>query len=226
MNKKISIPHLSFFSEVKQSLQLSLPLIASQLSYAITVFVSTWIMAHLGRDVLAAAGLADVIWIALIASSMGTLSATSILISQYFGGNKPSDIQLVASQSILFGCLIIIPVMLILWFIPVILPYLGKQDAHIIQLVTKYLHAMVWCIPPLALLVTIEQFLIGIHKTKVVLYISILLTCAEISSTYSFVLGKFGLPAYGIAGFGYGLTLTYIIATIFIGLFLYRSKTC
>ena len=102
------------------------------------------------------------------------LGSVSVLVSRYFGMKDYEVIRLVLSKSFLLGLLLSIPTMIIIWYVPTILQYLSKQDTHIMQLATKYLHALVWYTLPLIFLVVIEQFLIGIHKTRFILYVSLL----------------------------------------------------
>ncbi len=67
-----SFPNI--FSEFKRSLRLSLPLIGSQLIYGLSGFMATVMIAHLGRDELAANALVWSVFGFLIVTFIGVLT--------------------------------------------------------------------------------------------------------------------------------------------------------
>jgi len=77
MMKIISLRYTlqSIFFELHQSMRLSLPLICSQLIYALSGMITTIMVAHLGRDELATNALVWGIYIALVLFFIGILNA-------------------------------------------------------------------------------------------------------------------------------------------------------
>ena len=112
---------------------------------------------------------------------------------------------------------------MIMWFAPIVLHW-SVHNALVVELATKYLHALVWCIFPLSFLIVMEQFLIGLSRTRLVLWISLLQVPCEIIFGYALIFGKFGMPKCGIAGLGYAFTVVFILAAIVISVFLCKSK--
>ena len=211
------------FAEIYQSLSLSLPLIVSNLVQSSSGFVATLMVARLGRDYLAAGALGFAIYIVLLVFLFGMFAAVGILVSQSYGANDIEGVRLSVVQGFLMAIILSVPAFILMRVLPRILS-LADQNHHVIVLATQYLDALSWCFLPLSFLVIMEQFLIGISRTRLVLGISLLQVPFEILSTYAFVFGKFGLPVYGIAGLGYGFAAVFVVAAIFIALFIGFSK--
>lgn len=202
------------FHEAKKSLKLAIPLLFSEWLYALNFFVTTWISARLGREALAAMALAQSIYFFLLMMISGISAATAILVSQDLGSKNLGGIKHAFVQSILLNMILASVAGLILWNIPHFLPLLGIKDNQLVDLIRIALHAFMWSFFPLAFLVMIEKFFIGLHRTRLVLFFTLITIPISMIANYSFVLGKFGMPKFGLAGFGYGYALAYSVLGI------------
>lgn len=205
--------HAFYGSEIKQTLKVASPLIAANLVQASSSFISTLMLAKLGTDSLAASGLVSSLYFALIVIFWGMLAGISVLVAQAYGANQPDRIRAIMHQGILFTGLISIPMLLMLWCIPQLLKY-NIVAPVIVELANQYLHAMIWIVIPGSGLVLVEQLLIGIQRVSAVMFLSLLSVPVEITASYVFIFGKLGLPAFGIAGIGYGFALAYALVSI------------
>jgi len=206
-------------------MRLSLPLICSQLIYALSGIITTIMIAHLGRDELATNALVWGVYITLVLFFFGVQNAISALVAQNHGANNSNGIHTIVTQGIISAFIFTIPMMMVIWFIPNILHWTG-QDPATIQLAVPYCHALALGILPLNLLIVIEQFLVGISVTRPVLFLSVLKVPLEIFFIYIFLFGKLGVPQLGLAGIGYGITLSTSIIAIVIGCYAHFSKEC
>lgn len=213
----------NIFSEFKRSLRLSLPLIGSQLIYALSGFFATIMIAHLGRDELAANALVWSIFGFLIVTFIGILCAISVLVAQSYGANDTKGIRFAANQGFILAAILTIPMILAMWFAPYVLVW-TEQSPEVIQFATPYFHALTLCILPLNLLIAIEQFLLGIEKTRLVLMISIAEVPLEIFLFYALVFGKYGFPQLGMIGVAYGVALSMLLADTVVFAYLYCAK--
>lgn len=213
----------TFFYEFKQTLRISLPLIASNLVQASSGFLGTVMIAHCGRDMLAALALGGSVYFTLVVFLFGILSAIGVMIAQNHGADNQESMELVFAQGFILAIVSSVPIILIMWFAPNFLVWTG-EPMKIVGLAARYLHTAVLCVVPLALLVTMEQFLIGMSRTKLVLWISLLEVPFEILTCYMFVFGKFGMPRLGVAGIGCGFSIVYALTAVAISIFLCRSK--
>jgi multidrug resistance protein, MATE family len=213
----------NIFAETRKSLKLSIPLIASQLAYGASGFIATAMIAHLGQDQLATHALVWGTFITLILFFIGILNAVSILVSQSFGAQDNHGIQQATMQGFILALLFAIPMNVIVWIVPILLPFTG-QSASIIKLATPYFHSLGWCMLPVNILIIIEQFLIGISRSRLVMFISLCCVPLEILFFYLFIFGKFGFPELGLAGIGYGFAVSNSLLVITLLLISYFSK--
>lgn len=213
----------NIFNELKQSLVLSIPLIATEVIYALNGFVATIMISGLGKEYLAANALAWNIYIAIILFTIGILCAISTMTAHSFGANDHATIGICFKQGMLLAIAMAVPVMLALRYAPDIL-ILAKQDRNLINLATPLFYSLAWTILPLNVLTLIEQFLIGIGKTKIVTAMSIAIIPMQIGFTYMFLHGYGGLPKLTLSAIGYGGTLAYTTGAIFFIIYIKYSQ--
>ncbi len=199
--------------EFIQSMNLSLPIIVMEALYGTSFFLSTKMVAHLGKSAMAANVITWSISLTLIVFSLGALSAISVLSSQSRGAGEHKTVGIIFQQGIIMSALYSIPMIVIMLIIPKLLPFL-KQEPEIIALATPYFYAFAITILPFNICIMLEQYLIGIGASKTALLVSIICIALEVLFFYIFVFGKFGFPNCGISGIPYGLTSAMIIVSI------------
>lgn len=215
----------SIFKEIRQSLKLSLPLILTYLIQSSSGFIGTVMIAHLSTDALAAGALVGGLYMTIIVFMFGLLAAVSVLVSQSYGARDDQGVGLATSQGLIVSLMVTIPIVIAVWFSPIILRLSG-QNPDVVVLSTRYLHALVWGIIPLGILVVLEQFFIGISKTRIVFGFSLIQVPMEIFFSYVLIFGKFGFPKLGISGLGYGFAFAFTIAAVGISFFAAYGKHC
>jgi MATE family multidrug resistance protein len=213
----------SIRSEIKNTLAISVPLVTSQIVYASSSFLGTAMVAHLGKDALAASVLVSMIWMCLSVLFFGILNSVSVLVSHQYGANNNEAISKIMGQAFILGIIVTVLIMAAIFTMPYFLSISG-QPPHVLELATAYTHSLLWEIPALVMLIIAEQFLAGINRAKIVLRISLIVVPMEIPLIYMLIFGKCGLPAFGIAGVGYGFATTYTLTMIFMTWYLYKSK--
>ena len=214
---------LSIRREIKDTLAISVPLVSSQIIYASSGFLGTAMVAHLGEDALAASVLVSMIWMCLSVLFFGLLNSISVLVSHQYGANNNEAISKIMGQAFKLGIIVTVLIMAAMFTIPYFLS-ISKQPPHVLALARTYTYSLLWEIPALVMLIIVEQFLAGINRAKIVLRISLMVVPLEIPLIYILVFGKFGFPAFGIAGVGYGFATTYTLTIIFMTWYLYHSK--
>lgn len=212
-----------FFSEIKNTLSIGVPLIASQMIFAFSNFIGTAMVGHLGKDALAASVLVSMTWFSLSVLFFGLLNAVSVLVAHQFGAKNDKAISEIMGQSYLLGIIICLLIILSLMCLPMILRWSGEPSI-VLHLADQYIHALLFTVPGLVVLIISEQFLAGVGRTKVVLHLSFMIVPIEIPLIYLLIFGKGGLPALGIAGVGYGLSVTYSVTAIGLSLYLLYAK--
>jgi len=222
MSKIFSL--LNIKTEIKHSAILILPLIATEIFYGINGFVSNVMVAHLGVYQLAANALVWNIYLAIILFFIGILSVVSIMTAQSYGANDAHGIAQNFKQGLILAILFSLPITFFVWHMAAMLKFFG-QDSKVIFYAVPLFHSYALCMFPLAILFTVEQFLLGIGKTRMVLFMSIITVPIQIFFCYGFLFGKFYLPNLGIIGAGYSCLIAFIIGDIYLFFYLRNVKS-
>lgn len=213
----------SIFAELKANLALSLPLMAAWLIYSLGPFAGTAMIAHLGKDALAASALVGTIWIAGISFCFGLFNAVSVLISQQMGAKNAQAVGEIMGQALLLNACSWWPLIGLMWAVPCLVQW-STANPDILLYAKQYAHALSFAVPGLITLLIVEHFLSGIGKTQMSLWISLIEIPIEIVFIYICVFGKGGMPAFGIAGVGYGLAFSFTLTSLVILLYLSYAK--
>ncbi|MCL5261496.1 MAG: MATE family efflux transporter [Gammaproteobacteria bacterium] len=199
----------TIFTEAKKSLSLAVPLLFSEWLYALNFFMIVWITAQLGSYALASMAIAQSIYIFLLMMISGISAAIAILVSQDLGAKNTDGIKFAFTHGILLNTILAVIISIVLWNAHYFLALFGVKDWQIIATAKIALRAFMWSLLPMTFLIMFEKFLIGLHRTRLVLFITIISIPISIFANYAFVLGKFGFPKLGLAGFGYGMAIAY-----------------
>nr|WP_232220312.1 polysaccharide biosynthesis C-terminal domain-containing protein [Legionella tunisiensis] len=105
---------------------------------------------------------------------------------------------------------------------PLLLFFGQKQSLAL--LTEPYLHALTWGLLPTFIVVAIFEFIIGLGHGRVVMLFTALSVLVALFFSFSLIFGKFGLPALGIAGAGWGTTISYWIMAFVLSTYVLINK--
>jgi MATE family multidrug resistance protein len=209
----------NFKSETKALVLLSLPIIANGFLESGYSFMNTLMAAHLSKAELAAYGLVSMLFVTLMVIFWGIFSGISVIISHYHGAQKTTDIIGVMRDGLIASFIFCIPIMLILWYSPILFQWTGQTD-FIVSESQKYLHALVWAVPFDLPGIVLMQLFQGISKPKINFLFTVGYIPLLIFSNYCFMFGKFGLPQLELTGVGVGTSVAFFIFFIAMWLFI------
>ncbi len=210
-------------NDFKNLISLAIPLILSGLMESSIGFISSVFLAKLGPLELAAGSLASWGFATLMIIMWGLLTAVSVLVSRYFGAKDTKAIGAVLRDAIFLGLILVIPSTLLIWNAAPILTLLGQKAAIVSQAV-PYLHALAWGILPDFISLILLQFIIGLGQTRINLIFTLAWVPVNVMLNYVFTFGKFGFPALGMAGLGWGTTASYWILALLLIAFMGSRK--
>ncbi|MEL6225048.1 MAG: MATE family efflux transporter, partial [Cyanobacteria bacterium J06627_8] len=204
--------------EIRELLKIAVPLASAQVAQSATGFADTIMMGRMGADVLAAGGLAALIFLSILTATTGVVMGVSPLVAEAFGAGQQSRIQRVARQGLWLSVMTAIPSMIVMghfdrWMIQ------AGQDEAIVRLADSYLDIMLWGLFPVIGFASLRAFVSALSQAQPVMIIVIAGTAFNIVGNYGLGFGKLGLPQMGLAG----LALASVIAQwgMFIALALY-----
>ena len=215
--------HHSLKNDLYPLLKLAIPLVLTGVIGASTGFFETMFLAKLGQNILAAGALVSWLYATFAVIMFGTLGSINILISHKHGADDQAGISLVARDGLLLSLLMTIPAFLLFWNTSPIFLIFG-QNPSVVLLAKSYLHALAWGLLPNFISVAIFEFIIGLGHARMIMYFTVFGVSLVIFFSYSLIFGAFGFPALGIAGAGWGMTISYWIIAIVISIFVLNHK--
>jgi MATE family multidrug resistance protein len=205
-------------------LKLAAPLVLTGVLQSATFFFDTIFLAHLGADKLAAGALVGWLFCTFIVILLGTLSSISILVARQHGAQNTREIALITRDGLWLSLLITIPACLLFSNIPQLFLFIGHSQT-IVQLATSYLDALIWGLLPYFMTVSLLEVILGLGHMRLILIFCVLSISLSIFFSFSLIFGKFGLPALGIAGAGWGMTISSWITAISLFTHILRKET-
>ncbi|MBD2103106.1 MATE family efflux transporter [Leptolyngbya sp. FACHB-261] len=203
-----AISKLQLTAEVQACLTLAVPLVGARLAEVATGFTDTVMMGLLGSEVLAGGALGSIVFTWLLYACVGVTTAVTPLVAEAHGAQQPAEVGRVASQSLWLLLVLAIPAILLLWNMGPVLRLLG-QDAKIVALAETYLQAIACGFLPAIAFAILSNIVAALSRPQSILIITVAGVLLNVAANYVLMFGKFGLPALGLAGIGWGSTLSY-----------------
>lgn len=197
-------------------LKLTIPLVLTGLVQSSVWFFETLFLSHLSPEILAAGSLVSWLFGTVIVIIFGSLSSINVLVAHQYGAQDEHGILLIVRDGFWLAILFAIPIFLLFWNMSPLFLLFG-QSPDIVLLAKTYLHAIAWGILPNVLMIALLEMFMGLGQTRIILMFNILSVSLTIFFSFSLIFGKFGLPMLGIAGAGWGITISNWITGLFIG---------
>ncbi|MBX7198436.1 MAG: MATE family efflux transporter [Rhodospirillaceae bacterium] len=189
----------TFSQETGATLRLTLPLAGGMLSHTGMALTDTILLGGLGRDALAAGGLAVVIFATLTTVLHGFVASIGILVSHAQGARRPEDIPPILRAGFLLATLAALPLMAILaWIEPLLL--LVDEPPALAKNVAAYDMILMLGVLPSLWMATQRSYLTALHRPRPVMVISLVALAINGFLNYGLMHGVWGLPALGYLG--------------------------
>ena len=137
-NKELNKKKITIYQAVKMVWSFSLPIMLNSLLAILPSIGSIWILARLGKDQLAAAGLATPTFYTILTLFVSGFYAVGIKVGHSFGkDNNNSDIGMWVANGFMLAIILTIPAIVILLNIHILLIHLG-QKPHLIAIAEPF----------------------------------------------------------------------------------------
>ncbi len=201
--------------ETRTILAISLPLMAAYVAEMGMMITDMIIVGRLGSNELAAVGLTADWFYVLLLLGMGVVSIVGVLAAQNLGADNKVGIADAVEQGMIAATIMGIPVMFLVWYLGPALEY-AKQDAEVIRLITDYSRPLTWGVLPALWFVVLRNFVTALAKSSAIMIITAAALVLNLALNYTLVFGKFGFPALGVVGAGYGTTIVTWLMFLFL----------
>lgn len=204
--------------EFLASIQLTMPLAASQLAQAATGFVDTVIMGWLGSQTLAAGGLGAAIFMTVYVGGLGVINGVTPLVAQAHGAQNRRRIRQLTAQGLWLSLLVALPVMLLLSQAGRLMRWIGQAET-VIQPAQTYLNILTWAYFPAIAFIMLRGIVSSIGAPRMPMLIALVGLGFNLVANYVLAFGKFGFPAMGLIGVAIASLINYW--SIFLALLLF-----
>jgi MATE family multidrug resistance protein len=209
-------------NHLKQTVVLTLPLVAGNVATLSMSFVDTVMVGHLGARELAAVGLGSAVWMTYTLFVIGMTMVLTPLISHLTGEGRPSEVGALVHQMFYLSLVMGLMLWLALNASELLLLWVGV-DPDIIPLIMDYLRAIAWGAPLFALFLLLRFTSEGLSLTRTTMYFGLLGLLINIPANYILIFGHLGFPQMGAEGAGYASSLVQMLQAITLALFVWHN---
>ena len=180
--------------------QIAYPIILGSIAQNLINFTDTAFLGRVGEIALGAGALGGLFYLAVIMLGLGFSTGAQIIIARRNGEEKLKEIGPIIDQSLYFmiPMAIFTFVLLRYWSID-ILEYAVQSKAIFAETTVYMKYPAIGIFFAMGNMV-FRAFYVGLAKTKVITYTTLVLAIVNISLDYILIFGKFGAPEMGVAG--------------------------
>jgi MATE family multidrug resistance protein len=201
-------PLSRFTRESGALMNLSVPIILTQLATQAMGFVDTTMAGQVSAADLAAIALGASLWIPVLLLLRGVIMALTPVVAFHRGARDFDSISIEFFQMVWLA--LTSSALLIAYLVSAkpILEWIGVAS-EIIPIASDYAYALAFGVPGIALFYTLNGFCEGMNNTKAPMIISVIGLLVNIPVNYVLIYGKFGFPELGAVGCGWATSLVY-----------------
>ncbi len=179
---------------------IAYPIILGSVAQNLINFTDTAFLGRVGEIALGAGALGGIFYLAVFMLGLGFGMGEQIIVARRFGEKKLKAIGSVVDHSFLFLMLLAVAAFFVLRFGSEEILRYGVKSQNIAAGTMVFLDYRAFGIFAAFVNVGFRSFYVGLGRTKVIAYTTIVLAIVNIILDYLLVFGKFGFPEMGIAG--------------------------
>jgi len=193
----VLLPHPTL---AKHVLRLAAPVTLGMLTFTLLSIVDTAMLGRLGAVPLAAAGVAGVLYFAIVFPISSMSVGTQTLVARRFGEGNVTQCGPILNTGLVLSLAFGIPLVIAApWLARIIAP-LSSNDPQVIEAGAVYLQFRLLGSPFMLFNFVSNGFFAGVGKTKHQMISSIIITATNIVLDYLLIFGHAGFPEMGIQG--------------------------
>ena len=209
--------------EIHKLIPIVIPLSLAQITQASISVVDAMMAGNVSALDLAAISVGGSVWFITILFITGVLMSVTPSVAHLYGANNEKDIPLVIQQGLYLAIALGIFGIIVLQNAQPLLEWM-KVDPVIIPLAGKYLYAISWGAPLLAIFFVMRSYCEGLGHTRPVFIASSITLAVNIVANYVLIYGKWGFPRLGGVGCGWASTIALFITVIFMYYYIHKDK--
>lgn len=201
-------------SELYAIAYIAIPIAFSQLFQMAMGVTDTVLLGHVDKETLAIGGLTTNIFFSICIIFQSAISSAAILIAQNIGAKTIHNVSKIYWTTYIFGILLSLPCLFILYHSSTILQWNGEHDPNILEKSQHFMHILLWgVVPVIAGTGLIRVILPAINASKLLLQITPITAIINGLFNAAFIYGLWGAPKMGLYGSALGTTLALWLST-------------
>ncbi|MFA5597141.1 MAG: MATE family efflux transporter, partial [Pusillimonas sp.] len=187
---------------LKETVRQAWPVLISAWASMAFAVIDTTMAGHTSAADLQAMSLAVSIYLTIFVGLMGVVHALIPIIGQHFGAGRHEAVGQAWGQGVWLALGLSAAGAITLLFPEAWLAFSGDIDAQVMAKIRHYLYALILAMPAALIFRTIYSLGTAVSRPKVVMAINLLSIPVKALLNWTFMFGKFGMPALGAAGAG------------------------
>lgn len=198
-------------TSLKYMLKLAGPMVITTISFTIMQFVDRLMVSRLGTVALAAILPAGFVSFIPASFAVGVFGGVATFASQSLGRDEKKGCSSYCWQAIYMGLAYAVVVVAIMWpLAPGIFRMLGHEP-EVVGMEVVYFRIILYANVLAVFIWSSSQFFMGIHRPIITMYAALCAQVVNVAANYILIFGKFGFPAMGIAGAGWGTFIGIVV---------------
>lgn len=204
--------------------KISLPIILSGVAQNIVNVTDTAFLGQVGEIELGAAGNAGIFYYVLALTGMGFTIGSQIVIGRRNGEGKLGEIGNLIDHTLYFVIALGIVTFGIFQLLSPLFFELVIQSQAILEESVKFIQVRSFGIIFAFINFAFMAFFVGITKTKVLTYATILMCLVNVVLDYALIFGHWGFPKMGVEGAALATVISEATTTLFYIVYIKRNK--
>lgn len=195
--------------EMRAMLELSWPMILTNLGQTAMTATDVLMMGRLGPDALAAGSLGANLYFMPMIFGLGLMTAASPMIAIELGRKRHSvrDVRRTVRQGLWLSVMVSIPIWFFLWQAEAILTAMG-QELRLAAMAASYVHTLMWANLPFYGYLVLRSFISALERPRWALVIVFTAVAFNVLANWCLMFGNLGFPALGLPGSGIATALS------------------
>lgn len=213
----------SIREHAKSTISLAYPIMIGQVGVIMMGVVDSIMVGGVGATPLAAASLANSLFILVLIIGIGISYAVTPLVAISIGANKVSECKILFNQSFIINLVVGTILMAVTYMLADLIKYLN-QPAEVARQAIAYTKILGYSMIPGMLFQTYKQFIEGLSIMRPAMIITLIANIINGLVNWVLVYGKFGFPALELNGAGWATFSSRVFMGIVIMLYVMKSN--
>lgn len=188
--------------DLRATLRLALPLVAAQLTSMGSSLIDVVMAGHMSAHTLAAVAVGANIWTLPLMAIVGVMMAMPPSVAQLDGERRRAEVGALFRQAVWLGLVLgVVLQQAMYWGGPALAAVL-RVDAELQSDITRFVQAISWGLPALALFLACRGVTDGLAMPRVSLMVGLGGLTVQLPLVWAFMYGRLGAPAMGAEGAG------------------------